>query len=204
MATIETYGYEARGILSSAGWSILDAQEHVRPVPGPYSIHAAAEVWRELGLLHRADIPLYVGKSESSLVGRELGQHFAIHPARQVRTGSSTVRRSFAALLCEPLGLRGVPRNKDKPERFANFGLEPEGDRKLTLWMHAHLTLSVWPMPMELVVSKLEAVEVDVIQSWRPPLNIKDNPDRLQCLREARARLAAEAHAWALAAEGIE
>lgn len=132
METTETYGEDARSILCSAGWSILAASEHVRSVPGLYSIHAAAEVWSELGLVHRAGIPLYVGKSESSLADRELGQHFAIDPAVQARTGSSAVRRSFAALLREPLGLRGVPRNTDKPERFANFGLEAEGDHILT------------------------------------------------------------------------
>lgn len=190
--TIEAYGREARGVLSGAGWSVLDASEHVGSVPGLYSIHAAAEAWGDLGLEHRAGIPLYVGKSESSLADRELGQHFAIDPAVQARTGGSTVRRSFAALLREPLGLRGVPRNKEKPERFANFGLEPEGDRLLTRWMHEHLTLTVWTMPENLHLSRLEDVEVDVIRSWTPPLNIKDNPGRLRHLRVARAHLATE------------
>lgn len=199
--TIEAYGREARGVLSGAGWSVFDASEHVSSVPGLYSIHAAAGVWGDLGLEHRAGIPLYVGKSESSLAGRELGQHFAIDPAVQARTGGSTVRRSFAALLREPLGLRGVPRNKEKPERFANFGLERDCDRRLTRWMHEYLTLAVWPIPVSLPISKLEAVEVSVIRSWTPPLNIKDNPGRLRHLRVARAYLAAEAKAWAVAAD---
>lgn len=200
--TIEAYGREACGVLSGTGWSALDALEQVGSVPGLYSIHAVAQVWGGLGLEHRAGIPLYVGKSESSLADRELGQHFAIDPARQARTGGSTVRRSFAALLREPLGLRGVPRNKEKPERFANFGLEPEGDLLLTRWMHEHLTLAVWPMPEHLPVSRLEAIEVAVIQLWTPPLNIKDNPGRLRQLRVARAHLAIEAKAWSLAASG--
>jgi hypothetical protein len=59
-----------------------------------------------------------VGKSEDSLVEREIWQHLAIDSAVQAWTGGSTVRRSFAALLREPLQLRRVPRNKDNPERF--------------------------------------------------------------------------------------
>jgi hypothetical protein len=197
MTTIETYAIEARGALSKPGWAILDAPQHVRSVPGLYSIQATSNVWRELGLDYRTDVPLYVGKSESSLAARELGQHFAIDLSKTARTGGSTVRRSFAALLREPLGLRGVPRNKEKPERFANFGLDPDDDRSLTRWMHEHLALTVWVKPDDLSFSALKAVEVNVIRSWTPPLNIQDNPGRLPHLRLARAHLAAEAKAWA-------
>ncbi|TFD68214.1 GIY-YIG nuclease family protein [Cryobacterium gelidum] len=198
--TMETRGNEARGVLSGVGWSVLNAPEHVGTVPGLYAIHASVQVWGDLGLAHREDIPLYVGKSESSLVERELGQHFAIDPSVQARTGGSTVRRSFAALLRVPLKLRAVPRNKENPERFANFGLEPEGDRVLTRWMHDHLTLAVWPMPEGFSLAELSAVEVNVIRAWTPPLNIKDNPGRLRQLRVARADLAAEAKEWAMTA----
>lgn len=200
MITNQDYGDEARTVLSSSGCSILDAYGHVDPVPGLYAIHGSAEAWIDLGLEHRLGIPIYVGKSESNLVTRELEQHFAIDPAKKTQTGGSTVRRSFAALLRKPLQLSGVPRNKENPERFSNFGLEPEADLLLTRWMHRHLTLAVWPLPEHIPVMRLGAIEVNVIKSWTPPLNIRDNPGRLQRLRLARAHLAAEARAWALAA----
>lgn len=144
-------------------WPIVEAPTHLEPVPGLYAIHAAEEAWSELGLEHRRDVPLYVGMSRSSLVTRELGQNFAIDPEVPARTGGSTVRRSFAALLREPLQLRGVPRNLDRPERPANYGLDQESDARLTSWMHRILTLAVWPMPAELPLSQLEPLETDVI-----------------------------------------
>lgn len=196
MNTVDHYGVEASIRLLGKSWSILDAPQYVGQVPGLYAIHASEPQWVELGLDYRNRVPLYVGKSQSSLFDRELGQHFAINPAKPARTGSSTVRRSFAALLREPLGLTGVPRNKRAPERYSNFGLEPEGDLLLTKWMHSHLTLSVWPLPDELSAGQLSVVEVGVIQDLRPPLNIKDNPGRLAHLRLARAQLASEAKTW--------
>jgi hypothetical protein len=186
-----------RTVLREVGWPILDAPAHVPAVPGLYAIHASKESWAELGLDYRPDLPLYVGKSESSLVDRELGQHFAIDPAVAARTGGSTVRRSFAALLRQPLRVSGVPRNKTNPERFANFGLEPDADERLTAWMHSTLTLVVWPMPTNLALADLGSVEVNVIRAWRPPINIRDNPGRLSHLQVARAALASEAKAWA-------
>jgi hypothetical protein len=193
----EEHSADARIALSAIGWTVSDAAQRIRSIPGLYSIHAAAKTWAELGLDHRVGIPLYVGKSESSLADRELAHHFAINPAVPARTGGSTVRRSFAALLCERLGLRGVPRNKDNPEHFANFGLEPDGDLLLTKWMHEHLTLAVWPMPTNFGAKELGVVETNVIKYWTPPLNIKDNPGRLRHLRMARAHLATDARAWA-------
>jgi hypothetical protein len=129
------------------------ARDHAQPIavavadiprrPGLYAIHAPAAVWEELGLGKRPDErPLYVGKAESSLVSRDVDTHFG-----DGRTGSSTVRRSFAALLRAPLELEGRPRNPSKPERPANYGLSPDHDEKLTGWMRENLTIAVWPTP---------------------------------------------------------
>jgi len=71
--------------------------------------------------------PLYVGKAENSLVARDVKTHFG-----DGRTGQSTVRRSFAALLHDELGLRGVPRNTAKPGYYANYGLSAPHDAVLT------------------------------------------------------------------------
>lgn len=200
LSAIEAHGTNARIALSAARWPIVDAPTHVDPVPGLYAIHASGEGWAELGLEYRANTPLYVGMSKSNLVTRELGQHFAIDPGVPARTGGSTVRRSFAALLREPLQLRGVPRNLARPERPANYGLEPDGDARLTTWMSRTLTLAVWPMPAELPLSQLESVETNVIQVWTPPLNIRRNPARLRRLIVARQVLADDARAWIVAA----
>lgn len=105
---------ESRPIAASEG--------HVPSVPGLYAIYGGADVWHELGLREPPDDrPLYVGKSESSLLGRDLGQHFG-----DGRAGSSTVRCSFAALLRDTLDLKALPRNPAKPERFANYGCLPK------------------------------------------------------------------------------
>lgn len=48
------------------------------------------------------------------------------------RTGSSTLRRSLAALLRDELELRAIPRNTARPNHFADFAIDPEGDARLT------------------------------------------------------------------------
>lgn len=67
--------------------------------------------------------PFYVGKAERSLVGRDLRTHFATG-----KTGSSTLRRTIAALLREDLDLRAVPRNLSRPDGSANYFAR--GDRR--------------------------------------------------------------------------
>src|SRR5690606_21537157 len=100
----------------------------VLAAPGLYAVHGDVSVWDELRLTRPVDArPLYVGKAEDSLAGRDVGTHFGTG-----RTGSSTLRRSLAALLRETLDLRAQPRNPANPGYFANFGLEPDGDERLT------------------------------------------------------------------------
>lgn len=163
--------------------------------PGLYAIYGGAEEWVELGLgTPQDDRPLYVGKSESSLADRDLRTHFG-----NGRTGSSTVRRTFAALLHDALGLRGIPRNPARPERFANYGLSPEHDRLLTAWMRARLTLAVCPGDGPVELTMIERV---VLREWQPPLNLKDvETPWLATVREARRLLAAEARDYAAAGE---
>jgi hypothetical protein len=172
----------------------LDKAERSVPArPGLYAIYADAETWRELGLGDPPDErPLYVGKAEDSLVTRDVATHFGTG-----RTGSSTVRRSFAALLREPLRLSALPRNPDRPERFANYGLSREHDERLTAWMRTDLELAVWPKPEDCEFSLLD-VERVLLGELRPPLNLKDvmTPWTAQ-LKTARAAMARQARAWA-------
>ena len=130
---------------------LADELPRLPRAPGLYAVHGSAATWTALNLGEPPDDrPLYVGKSESSLHSRDVMTHFG-----NGRTGSSTVRRSFAALLRQRLDLRGVPRNRAAPERCANYGLTPEHDTLLTQWMRSHLQLAVWPKeitsPVEVV-----------------------------------------------------
>lgn len=171
--------------------SIAEAKVDVPPRPGLYAVHGDASVWQELGLGEPTDArPLYVGKAERSLASRDVNTHFATG-----KTGSSTLRRSLAALLADRLALEGRPRNPAKPERFANFGLEVSGDERLTGWMVTHLRLAVWPSPDDAV---LDAVETAVLAERLPPLNVAKVSTPWRPLVQAGCRrLSAQAEAWA-------
>lgn len=156
-----------RALAAEHARPIAKAAEHVPRQPGLYAIHAGLKVWLELGLGEPPDErPLYLGKAEASLVSRDLDTHFG-----DGRTGSSTVRRSFAALLREPLGLEGRPRNPAKPERPSNYGLSPAHDRKLTAWMRDKLSLAVWPKPNDCPFALVD-IEHRLLQMLLPPLNL--------------------------------
>jgi len=181
--------------LTGDRWSIADAVQHVPKLPGLYAIYGDEQAWHDLGLESAPEQPLYVGKAEESLVSRDLNGHFATNPESKPRTGGSTVRRSFAALLRDALELQAVPRNLTNPERFANFTLADGGDQRLNDWMHARLILAVWPAPGDLAMP-LSDVETAVIEHFTPPINLDKNPGKLARLSKARAAMAAEASRW--------
>ena len=175
--------------LAPPGIAIAGAEAHVPECPGLYAIYGDSPTWEQLGLGAPPDErPLYVGKSESSLASRDLRTHFG-----DGRTGSSTVRRSFAALLREPLGLHAQPRNPNRPERFANYGLAADGDAKLTTWMREHLRIAVWSKAGE---EPLTETELAVLTHLIPPLNLKDVTTPWTAhVKAARAVMATEARA---------
>jgi hypothetical protein len=158
--------------------------------PGLYAIYAPAEIWHELGLGAPPDSrPLYVGKAEDSLVARDLRQHF-----RDGRTGSSTLRRSVAALLHDSMGLRGIPRNPQKPSYFSNYGLAPHDDERLSRWMSTQLAIATWSpeSPVALAV-----VEMQIVRSWLPPLNLAGvRTPWTDYVSSKRRVMAQEARAW--------
>jgi hypothetical protein len=182
---------DAGRALRAPGHRVAEAAAHVPNAAGLYAVHGDGGVWRELGLGEPPDDrPLYVGKAERSLASRDLRTHFDTG-----RTGSSTVRRSFAALLRDTLALRAEPRNTSKPERPANYGLDDEGDARLTEWMQARLTLAVWPKHAGVV---LVDVERALLSAWQPPLNLKDVETRWSSqLCAARRAMANDARVWA-------
>lgn len=110
--------------------------------------------------------PLYIGKAEKSLTRRDVRQHFGTGKTRW-----STVRRSFAALLRDELGLMPVPRATASATLTApaTFTLTEESDVVLTEWMTEHLALRVWTPPSNVV---LAAVEREVIADLNPPMNL--------------------------------
>jgi hypothetical protein len=167
--SLEHFADEACAALAAdRAIQLEDAASQVLAKPGLYAIHGGAAAWLDLGLDEPPDLrPLYVGKAEESLVSRDLETHFG-----DGRTGSSTVRRSFAALLRGTLGLRGTPRNPDKPGYYANYGLSPKQDAALTAWMRERLTLATCPTPAtcEVPLSKIERA---VLKRLEPPLNLQ-------------------------------
>jgi hypothetical protein len=185
----EVVSYAVR-VLGAPGLRIEDAATAVPSTPGLYSFHGGDSVWKQLGLGSPPDDrPLYVGKSESSLAARDVRTHFAAG-----RTGSSTLRRTLAALLVDRLDLVACPRNPAKPGHFSNFGLEPEGDERLSRWMAEHLWLAVWPSPAGIV---LNDVETAVLQRLIPPLNLsKVATPWKPMISSARRRMAAGAASW--------
>lgn len=187
---MEALTADALGALCVPGLTIPEAEVSVEGRPGLYAISGAATAWVTLGLGDPPDDrPLYVGKSEDSLVTRDVKTHFATG-----RTGSSTVRRSLAGLLAGALELHAQPRNPAKPGHYANFGLEPASDARLTAWMIEHLRLAVWPSPAG---AHLGDVETKVLAMLVPPLNLDKvrTPWRAH-VSGGRKVLAAEARAW--------
>jgi hypothetical protein len=175
--------------LDGPRYNIPEAISHVPDSPGLYAIYSLSSARHELGLDATCDgKALYVGKAEYSLVTRDLRTHFA-----SGRTGSSTVRRSFAALLRASLGLRGIPRNLARPERPANFALSDADDAKLTDWMHRNLQIAVCVKPSRVV---LDEVETAVLARLQPPLNIAKIAHPLPTLRAARKVMADDAREW--------
>jgi hypothetical protein len=175
--------------------SIAEAERHVADVAGLYAIYGALEIWRQLGLGDPPyNRPMYVGKAEESLKARDLRQHFGTGA-----TGSSTVRRTFAAMLRDARGFVGVPRNKVKPSKWSHYALDHEHEVALTEWMRRNLKLAVWAMPPE--CDDLHAVEKGVLAKLVPPLNLQDNPTSpwRAAVRKARRVMANDAMAWAVA-----
>lgn len=177
--------------LAPPGMSFHEAQEEAPARPGLYALYASTKAAGDLGLDEaESSRPVYIGKSESNLRSRDIGQHF-----RNGRTGSSTVRRSLAGLLVDQLELEALPRNPQNPEGFANFGLAPECDERLTEWMRRELTIAFWPSDGRVILARLES---RIILSLRPVLNLAGSTSSSSVrLSAGRARLAAAAKLWA-------
>lgn len=180
---------EALDVLTTVRHPYVDVVNIVPKAPGLYAFYGDEEAWSGLGLKPYFDgQPLYVGKAEKSLSGRDVGTHFTAR-----RTGSSTVRRSLAALLAIELDLVPVPRNVAKPDGSANFGLDPASEIRLSDWMEERLTLATWTKTPG---TQLAIVESAIVRRLRPPLNLDKVGEPRERLRTARRRMADIARAW--------
>jgi hypothetical protein len=184
---------EAREALFERRGPLDGAKDRVPNRPGLYAIFGDDRTWHDLGLGAPTDErPLYLGKAEDSLVTRDLKTHFG-----NGRTGQSTVRRSFAALLRDSMGLRGIPRNPSNPGHFSNYGLSPAHDAELTRWMTSRLELAAWPKPANCRFS-LGEIEAALLTELQPPLNLQGvSTPWTTKLKAARAVLADEARSAA-------
>lgn len=187
--TVESVAADALEDLAGVRHRRKDAAEFVARKAGLYAFYGDGRAWSELQLAPAFDgQPLYVGKAEKSLNGRDVGTHFATG-----KTGSSTVRRSLAALLSDELDLVPVPRNLAKPDGSANFAIDEAGDARLSAWMEHRLFLATWVKPDGVF---LDDVETAVVRRLRPPLNLDKVGEPRERLRKSRKRMADIARAW--------
>lgn len=120
----------------------------------------------------KKDEIIYIGKTESSQLSRDLNTHFS-----NGKTGSSTLRRSFGAFLAAQLGLNPVPRSQIdvEKERFSLFKFDDSSEEVLTNWMKENLGLSFYPFPKS--KSNIDQLESLIIKELKPVLNIdRKNP----------------------------
>jgi hypothetical protein len=136
---------------------------------------------------------IYIGKTESSQIERDLEQHFA-----SGQTGRSTLRRSLGAIAREHLGLKPQPRNpNEKSDRkYRYYKFDAIGEERLTDWMKENLGLSFFAY--DKTPTEIESLEVELIQLAVPILNLKNNPanrwsSEIKALRSVCAQLAQNA-----------
>jgi len=101
---------------------------------------------------------IYTGIASSSLRSRDYRQHFKGNNA-----GRSTLRKSLGVLF----GYKKIPRDSDPTTGKTKFSDADE--TKLSEWMAKNLILFVLPNKDH------DGLELDLINNFNPPLNLKDN-----------------------------
>jgi len=108
-------------------------------------------------------------------------------------TGTSTIRRSLAALLASKLALVPLPRSADEDDndRYDNYMLDPESEDKLTEWMRGNFTAAFYEVAEDIAESALKAL----IQYSVPMFNFQNNPENKYGaeIKKYRKRLAEQA-----------
>lgn len=101
---------------------------------------------------------IYTGIAGCSLRTRDFRQHFKGNNA-----GRSTLRKSLGVLF----GYEQIPRDSDPNTRKTKFGNAEE--LKLSEWMCNNLIMFFLP------TSDFSTIEIELINHFNPPLNLKDN-----------------------------
>ncbi|MCR4962643.1 MAG: hypothetical protein K6B40_02025 [Firmicutes bacterium] len=89
-------------------------------------------------------------------------------------TGTSTIRRSLAALLGPSLDLHPIPRCDDPADndRYNNYKLDEKGEIALSQWMTANFRGAFLELPQEAVLP----MEMALIRYNAPVFNFQNNP----------------------------
>lgn len=108
---------------------------------------------------------VYAGKSKSNS-----SRHFI-----SGYTGTSTLRRSLAALLQSQLDLVPVPRSldTDDDDRYINYMLDQQGEEKLTAWMKDNFSGAFYQTEPEKADQMLNAIVAYNV----PMFNFQNNPE---------------------------
>lgn len=101
---------------------------------------------------------IYTGIASGSLRTRDFRQHFNGNNA-----GRSTLRKSLGVLF----GYKQIPRDGNPTTRKTKFNFENE--QKLSEWMCNNLVMYFLP------TSDFKNIEIELINQFNPPLNLKDN-----------------------------
>lgn len=101
---------------------------------------------------------IYTGIASGSLRTRDFRQHFKGNNA-----GRSTLRKSLGVLF----GYKQIPRDNDPKTGKTKFNIEDE--QKLSEWMCNNLVMYFLP------TSDFKDIEIELINQFNPPLNLKDN-----------------------------
>lgn len=105
---------------------------------------------------------IYTGIAGGSLRTRDFRQHFKGNNA-----GRSTLRKSLGVLF----GYKLIPRDSDPTTGKTKF--DNEDEIKLSEWMCGNLIMYFLP------TSDFDSIEIELINHFNPPLNLKDNSNTI-------------------------
>lgn len=162
-------------------------EENIKTLNGENGVYIVTYEGNELGFgLRTVSGPrvVFVGYSKP-----DSSRHFT-----SGFTGTSTMRRSLAALLQNTLGLVPVPRSNDPEDndRYDNYSLDQESEEKLTEWMRDNFKLAFYQCEPAL----RDKLHIAMLDYNVPLFNFQNNPNnkygaeikkyRKNCAQEAK------------------
>ncbi len=143
-------------------------EENLKALSEQKGIYIVAYEGNELGFglwSGKAPRVVFVGLSKANSA-----RHF-----KSGYTGTSTMRRSLAALLQAKLNLVPIPRSKDPKDndRYNNYSLDEESEDKLTQWMKENFRIACY----EFASAKSEELHRAMIEYNVPMFNFQNNPE---------------------------